>query len=400
MSCEYPSTRQKISDQASLGLDSQLSLSRNFGEMHTSQSELNEQITALGMTDLRLLHNWTFEAYKGFGDTIKEDSFWQIEVPQLAFTHPSLMHGLLAISCLHLARRSRDRRTHYPTIAAEHQNKALPAYRSIISDLERNRTEQEGLAVVAFTRLTTIYAILSPIATDSQLSKASRAIAHAVESFSLLRGGAKIVAVVGDSSEGCTMTSITRALSDDINLSLNPEDARLALLEPSISRDLGVSPLGADDRSQVISNALYLLRRCFAILYLPSKPVRIVRALKMWVGSIPNTYLEMLRELRSGALVVLARWCIMLKRAETTWYLQGSAENIMSVIAGVLNEEWRARIAWPLQVVYNQGVELPSLGINCHELIFGNGGSLIQDSIGHLAHDSEVAIKGTSAGCP
>ena len=157
--------------------------------MHTSQSELNEQTTALGITDLRLLHNWTLEAYKGFGDTIEQKSFWQIEVPQLACTHPFLMHSLLAISCLHLARQSTDRSAYYFTIAAEHQDKALPAYRSIISDLERSRTEQKGRAMVAFTKLTTIYAVLSPISADSQLSTASRALTHLIESFSLLRGG-------------------------------------------------------------------------------------------------------------------------------------------------------------------------------------------------------------------
>lgn len=323
--------------------------------MHTSQSELNEQTTALGITDLRLLHNWILEAYKGFGDTIEQESFWQIEVPQLACTHPFLMHSLLAISCLHLARQSTDRSAYYPTIAAAHQDKALPAYRSIISDLERSRTEQKGRAMVAFTKLTTIYAVLSPISADSQLSKASRALAHLTESFSLLRGAREIVAVVGDSVGGCTMTSLTGAVSGGMNLSLNPEDARLAILKPSISRDLGVSPLAADDRSQVSSNALYLLRRCFAMLFLPSKPVSINRALHIWVEWIPNTYLEALSELQSGALVVLAHWCILLKRAETEWYLRGSAENVMSIIAGVLNEEWRARIAWPLQVVYNQG---------------------------------------------
>ena len=323
--------------------------------MQTSQPGLNEQTTALGITDLQLIHNWTLEAYKGFGHTMEEDSFWQIEVPQLAFTHPFLLHSLLAISSLHLARRSTDRRAHYHTIAAQYQNKALPAYRSIISDLERSETEQNGRAMVAFTNLTTIYAVLSPVATDPQLSKASREIAHVIESFSLLRGAAKIGAVVGDSSLGCTLASLTGPVSGNIDLSLNPEDAHLAILESSISRDLGVSPLRADDRSQVNSNALYLLRRCFAMLYLPSKPVRAIRALKAWIGLIPDTYLEMLRELRSGALLVLAHWCIMLKRAETNWYLQGSAENIMSIIVGVLDEEWRAQIAWPLQVVYSQG---------------------------------------------
>ena len=350
-----PVPTKKYQIQACPRPNSKLSLSRKLGEMPIFKSGLNEQTTALGITDLRLLHNWTLEAYKGLGDIVEEESFWQIEVPQLACTHPFLMHSLLAISCLHLARQSMDRRDHYPTIAVEHQNMALPTYRSIISDIENSKNEQKGRAMVAFASLTTIYAVLSPPSTDSRPSKASQVLTHVTESFSLLRGATEIFAVLRDSLEGCTMISRTRAESGDIDLSLNPEDARLAILQTLISGDLGVSPIGADNRSQVSSNALYLLRRCFAMPFLPSKPVSIMRALHIWVVSIPDTYLEALRELRPGALVVLAHWCIMLKLAETNWYLHGSGENIMSTIHGVLNEEWRARIAWPLQVVYNQG---------------------------------------------
>lgn len=318
--------------------------------MHTSQSELNEQTTALSMTDLRSLHNWTLEAYKGFGDTSEDESFWQIEVPRLACSYPFLMHSLLAISCLHLARHSMDRRDHYHTIAAEHQNKALPAYRSIISDLERSGNEQKARAMVAFASLIPIYAVLSPPA-DCQLSEVSRVLTHTIEVFSLLRGATEVVGVFGV----CPMTSRARAVAGDIELSLNPEDARLALLSPLISRHLGVSPSGADDTSQANSTALHILRSCFAMLFLASNPVSIMRALTIWVESIPYTYLQALSELQPGALVILAHWCIILKRAETRWYLQGSANNILSAIHGALNEEWRARIAWPLQVVYNPG---------------------------------------------
>ena len=323
--------------------------------MHTSQSELNEQTTVLSITDLRLLHNWTLEAYKGFGDTSEEEGFWQIEVPQLACAHPFLMHSLMAISCLHLARQSMDRRDHYPTIAAEHQNKALPAYRSTISNLERSRNEQKGRAMVAFAKLVPIYAVLSGPSADYQYSEASRVAAHLIESFSLLRGATEVLAAFRDCQEGYPVTSRASAVAGDIELSLNPEDAHLAILNPLISSELRVSPSGADDTSQASSNALYLLRRCFAMLFLASKPVSIKRTLCIWVESISNTYLEALSELRPGALMVLAHWCIMLKRAETTWYLQGSARNIVSAIHGVLNEEWKARIAWPLQVVYDQG---------------------------------------------
>ena len=319
--------------------------------MQTSQSELNEHTTALSITDLRSLHNWTLEAYKGFGDTSEAESFWQIEVPQLACSHPFLMHSLLAISCLHLARHSMDRRDYYYTIAAEHQNKALPAYRSIVSDLGCSRNEQKARAMVAFASLIPIYASLSPPSADYQLSQTSRVVAHMIEVFSLLRGATEVVGILGV----YPMITCARAVAGDIELSLNPEDAHLAILDPLISRDLGVSPSGADDKSQASSTALHLLRSCFAMLFLASKPVSIMRTLTLWVESIPSTYLEALSELQPGALVVLAHWCIMLKRAEMRWYLQGAAKNVLSGIHGALSEEWSTRIAWPLQVVYDQG---------------------------------------------
>ena len=319
--------------------------------MHTSQRELSEQTTALSITDLRSLHNWTLEAYKGFGDTSEAESCWQIEVPQLACSHPFLMHSLLAISCLHLARHSMDRRDYYYTIAAEHQNKALPAYRSIVSDLERSKNEQKARAMVAFASLIPIYASLLPPSADCQLSEISGVVAHIIEVFSLLRGATEVVGVLGV----CPMISRARAVAGDIELSLNPEDARLAIINPLISRDLGVSPSGADDTSQASSTALHLLRSCFAMLFLASKPVSIMRTLTLWVESIPSTYLQALSELQPGALVILAHWCIMLKRAEMRWYLQGSAKNVLSAIHRALNEEWSAQIAWPLQVVYDQG---------------------------------------------
>lgn len=315
--------------------------------MHTSQSELNEQTTALSITDLRSLHNWTLEAYKGFGDDTSEvESFWQIEVPQLACSHPFLMHSLLAISCLHLARHSMDRRDHYHILAAEHQNKALPAYRFIVSDLARSRNEQMARAMVTFATLIPIYAVLSPPA-DVPFSDASRVLAHTIEVFSLLRGATEVVRVLG--------VCRVRAVAGAIEPSLNPEDARLALLNQLISKDLGVSPSGAHDTSQANSTALHLLRSCFAMLFIASEPVSIMRTLTLWVESIPYTYLEALSELQPGALVILAHWCIMLKRADMRWYLQGCAKNVLSTIHGALNEEWRAWIAWPLQVVYDQG---------------------------------------------
>ena len=44
-------------------------------------------------------------------------------------------------------------------------------------------------------------------------------------------------------------------------------------------------------------------------------------------------------------------------------------------------------------------VELPTLGMECHGIIFANCGSLTQDSIGLLARNYKLANKETLASC-
>ena len=123
---------------------------------------MSEESTTLSVTDLQLLQNWTLEAYKGFGDTAEEESFWQTGLPQLAFAHPFLMHSILAISSLHLARHSTNDEARFQALAATHQDLALPAYRYVISDMQRSIDEEKGRAMVAFASLTVVYAMLRP----------------------------------------------------------------------------------------------------------------------------------------------------------------------------------------------------------------------------------------------
>ena len=291
------------------------------------------------------------KAYKGFGSNDHEEIFWQTELPQLACTHPFLMHSLLAISALHLARVSSDQMDYYQNIAANHQDMALPAYRYAITDLERNINEQRGHAMVAFASLTTVYALLCPQPEEPLPSEAMVTLSRLMESFSLLRSARGVFAAAGDCQEGCTMTSQVDALYGDIDVSLNPEEDRLAVLELLVQGNAEMRPSGYQDVDQANFGALYLLRRCFAMLCLPSDPIGIKRVINIWVESVSDLFLEALLQLRPVALVILAHWCILLKRAQEYWYLQGSAEKFVSTILELLGDDWKEMISWPLSAI-------------------------------------------------
>lgn len=68
---------------------------------------------------------------------IKEDRgrIWQGSVPQRAFQHHFLMHGISAILALHLGRLRSDSRERYLTLAAYHKDIAVNVYHSVIQQL-------------------------------------------------------------------------------------------------------------------------------------------------------------------------------------------------------------------------------------------------------------------------
>lgn len=74
------------------------------------------------MYDLMLMNKWTASTWRSLVD--QEDKYqevWQTVAPTDALSNPFLMHGILALSALHLASESHDR----PEKSREHRAAAL-----------------------------------------------------------------------------------------------------------------------------------------------------------------------------------------------------------------------------------------------------------------------------------
>ena len=147
------------------------------------------------------------------------------------------------------------------------------------------------------------------------------------------------------------MSSKVQALHGDIDFSANSEDARLAAIGSVVQQasELQFKPLST---IQANKEALSMLRWCFAMLNDQSNDINDKRALNIWIEVLPPAYVEGIRDMDAGALIILAHWCVMLKQAEHYWYLKNSAAQVLSSIYHVLDNDWQEAIAWPLQVVF------------------------------------------------
>lgn len=100
-----------------------------------------------------------FISYTSFdmGHDSESRQMWQTAASSLAYKHNFLKHGLLAVSALHRASLDPSEKKRYQMIAAWHQNKALPEFRSKIA----HPIEHNCNALLAFTQLLIIHCFAS-----------------------------------------------------------------------------------------------------------------------------------------------------------------------------------------------------------------------------------------------
>jgi len=105
----------------------------------------------------------------------------------------------------------------------------------------------------------------------------------------------------------------------------------------------------------VLDQTLFLLRRVFVVT-VADNGIEPQAATLSWPIVIPDAYIEMVRQRNPQALVLLAHYCLLLKRVDDRWWIEGKAEELLGKIARVLvaseeGAEWERWIEWPVREV-------------------------------------------------
>jgi hypothetical protein len=106
---------------------------------------------------------WCNSTYQVLTRNERTDPVWRLRVPEEALSHPFLMHGILALSAVHIARTRDDhRRPTYLNTAVAHQNQALTSFRGLLNDINDSNTK----AMFALSSVVVVYAFGFPHSPD------------------------------------------------------------------------------------------------------------------------------------------------------------------------------------------------------------------------------------------
>nr|XP_035341511.1 uncharacterized protein TRUGW13939_02424 [Talaromyces rugulosus]QKX55332.1 hypothetical protein TRUGW13939_02424 [Talaromyces rugulosus] len=292
-----------------------------------------------------ILEHYFDATYKTFVTNHSTEQIWLDIVPTLAYDNPFLLHGILACTSLHMAYIFPAHRHIYNLQACSHQSTALPLFRFAID----HPTEQNCDSIVVFAHLLVIYSFASDtdssnyslfLVDDDSNGNVKNCLAIP-QWLHFIRAGCSMLCDVWDKVENGPVSALAATWEDEIVV----HDKSL----PYMKHFLALIPGDSSWSSESIStyrNAATSLAESFA--YLDSKDmessITTWNVLGAWPLRIEDAYVDLLHERHPGALVLLAYYCIILKKLEKFWYFEGRAVKLISSIAGVLDERWHPSI--------------------------------------------------------
>ncbi|KAJ2994963.1 hypothetical protein NUW58_g1408 [Xylaria curta] len=253
-----------------------------------------------------------------------------------------VLKGVLSVAALHLARL----RPHQKDMLVEQAMVHHTAASSLASPLITDARGESFLPIFHFSMLTTIITFARPRAPDNFLLISDGIVP---DWLLITRGVRTLLNSQGDAV--LSMSSLDALFYGGMKLSNqyeqeNQEHEGLKDLEDNIRNH--APPHKVDE----LCDGILTLKRCFNLFYRSgySEEERMRSAL-MWLVKVPDPFIKLLKSHDSEALCVLAFFCVLLRRLEHLWWIEGWAFHLIERIYTTLDERYRPWIRWPLEEV-------------------------------------------------
>lgn len=132
------------------------------------------------------------------------------------------------------------------------------------------------------------------------------------------------------------------------------EQAALDLVAESWrSEDIIPSPV-----KMTLETTLQMLKSVYS-LTLMQNDISIISATMAWMTLVPEEFILLVEDRIPEALLILASYCVILKKMDDVWWCRGIANNLLMTLIKFLGGEkgrWKRYLRWPIEeVVGRQG---------------------------------------------
>ncbi|VUC33689.1 unnamed protein product [Clonostachys rosea] len=284
------------------------------------------------LLDLRMMHHYSVFTAESFATEFSQEIAWilRVELPRLAYQHEFLMDTILLMAMVHLGCTEPERLQTLPIYV--YRDQALRTLRQAVGSMtDANMAAVKGASVLLAT---------VSFATDRVCQQPGLWLTNWL---TLAQGRRNILlqpAVQEGQTEKLSGASLYGSFRD-----VPESDGIVSGILRAIQADRNIH----DDES------------CFATLH------RAATEIKAWAfDMIGPEFLELVRQERPCALVILAHFLALFALLPPSWVYDGLVSHDMEVIVGKLGPKWEDYIVVPKMVLHIEGREaLTELLLNC-----------------------------------
>lgn len=291
---------------------------------------------------LKLLLNWTTSTCHTISRNHADSPVWQAVIPEKALSCPHLMHGIFAVSALHLAITSECHDNERQTLveaAEQHQSEAIKMFTNIGAYEE----PPDNNVSFALSSLLIVFAFGFPLAMAPQHQTKANSLDELVEVFMLSRKMIKYATPMMDKVHTSEIGDIL--LLEEVQSCLSSSSCRVI---NALHELLNAVYSPTYEHYQVFTDTIACLEKLYMEL---DGAGDIVSWAFMWICEVPETFIVLVQASDPFALVLIAHYCVALHRLRKCWWVASWGKRVVNVIVATLSSEWKPSVAWALDTV-------------------------------------------------
>ncbi|KAL1982967.1 hypothetical protein VTN96DRAFT_654 [Rasamsonia emersonii] len=319
---------------------------RIFENLSTESSASMPASKELNLDDLELMMQWCNSTYQTSSRDEKTDHIWRVRVPEEALSYPFLMHGILALSALHLARTSSDpqKRSNYLNSAISHQDQGLAEYRGRLNDINAANWR----AMFVFSTIVTVYAFGYPH--PPEWEDPWTPVDDLRQVLLLTRG---VQVVLSTTIPWVERSEFAIILQIDDQVHPVPDAVQAALDRLSEMNDICAQQQMEHHDHEACAIAIEQLGVMFGEFEKEAPSLKNIAA--RWAIKVAGRYFDCLQARSPLALVILAHYCLILHRLREFWWAEGWSTRVLRAIWVLVDDRWRQLMSWVMEEVFGPG---------------------------------------------
>ncbi|KAK7515552.1 hypothetical protein IWZ03DRAFT_206152 [Phyllosticta citriasiana] len=303
--------------------------------------------SGLNVAQLELFHNYcTSTAYTLY--TLPGlQNFWRVNAPAIGFSYPFVLHGLMAMSAVHLSKFDQERREYFQRQMDHHWDIAIRAATSALSHVD----SENGHALFIFAVIASFVALArGPRRGDYLIFGEKgmceyRVLLHTIRlivetaKLELMHGVLAPVVCPGNHRVG--QVPERESIPDD---SEHLKDLRLLMQEVEVRKD---------PEHLLYQRTAASLWVSYSLVFDIERPDGQVpmHGVFVWLFRLSEAFMDLVQQRKPVALVIFAHFCPLLNELQARWWVKGWVYHLMSGIYESLEREFRVWVQRPMEQI-------------------------------------------------